>query len=331
MNIAIDILHISYWNFYKNIIKKLELDNNKVFIFVRKRGSLLQVIENESQIHSKIIITGKYFKGRKKLILHLLRIPKLIYLLYKYKIDVVSSDGFFIGLAAKFKDIPAIMHSDDFEYTFSYKMTQIFSTKMIIPDVFPKTSIKDIHYNGCKEYAYLSEKYFTPKKEDILGMGSFNKGYVFIRLISKSSLNYLNNEDIYRDIDLIIKHLKNMGIAVLMSSEENYQKRYDNCIILNPPIKNFHSVLKYARLVITEGDTMARESIILGTKVIYMGGRIMKIHDYFKMDNDFDEINNVEEIIKNIDEKVECNNRHHQMEFDDINEIMYNYIIDSVK
>ena len=159
MNIAIDILHISYWNFYKNIIAKLEHDNHSVFLFVRERGPLLKVIKKEYPKHNKIVVTGNYYKGRKKLILHMLRIPKLIYLLYKYKIDVVSSDGFFIGLAAKFKSIPAILHSDDFEYTFSYKMTQLFSSKMIVPDVFPKTSKKDILYFGCKEFAYLNSFY----------------------------------------------------------------------------------------------------------------------------------------------------------------------------
>ena len=47
MNIAIDILHISYWNFYKNIIDMLENNGHSVYLFVRKRGPLLNVIRKE--------------------------------------------------------------------------------------------------------------------------------------------------------------------------------------------------------------------------------------------------------------------------------------------
>lgn len=329
MIIAIDILHIAYWNFYKNIIKKLEKDNHCVYLFIRERGPLLKVIKKEYDDHSKIVVTGKYYNGRKKLILHLLRIPKLIFYLYKFKIDVVSSDGFFIGVAAKFKNIPAILHSDDFEYAFSYKMTQLFSSSMIIPDVFPITSRKDIHYKGCKEYAYLNKKYFIPNKTVASKYIIPDSQYIFIRVISKSSLNYRNSANIDEDINSIISYFEKKNIIVLISSEYVFKTQHNNCIILEPPIDGFHSLLYFAKIVITEGDTMAREAAVLGTPVIYLGGRKMKIHNYFNIKKTFIESKSTQKSIIEILENLMCieSNNKDQITFDDINEIMCNHII----
>ena len=329
MNIAIDISHIAYWNFYKNIIKKLENQEHNVYIFIRERGPLLKVVQKEYKNQKNVIITGKYYKGRKKLFLHLLRIPVLIYFLYKYKVDVVSSDTFFIGLASKFKNIPAILHSDDFEYTFSYKMTQLFSSKMIIPDVFPKTSKKDIYYRGCKENAYLGKDYFTPQEHVLNNIISDSSKYVFIRLVSKSSLNYLKADSIENEIEKLIGYLNERNIMVLIFSEDSYKTNNENCKILNPPIKDFHSILKYALCTVTEGDTMARESAVLGTPVVYMGGRTMRIHNYFNQYDSFLETNKLSDIIPFF-ENILGNEASKEIEynFDDINQVMVDYIVD---
>lgn len=329
MNIAFDILHIAYWNFYKNIVNALERRSCQVYIFVRERGPLLEIIKKEYNQHQNIIITGKYYKGKKKLLLHLFRVPVLVYYLIKYKIQVVSSDGFFIGLAAKIVKIPAIMHSDDYEYRFSYKMTQLFSSKMIIPNVFPITSKKDIHYKGCKEWAYLSKKYFEPNREALPKLLQIDAPYVFLRLISKSSLNYIGKKNIDDIVFEIIHFLNDRDINVLISSEEEFTENLPkNCVILKPPIRGFHSILNYALAVITEGDTMAREAAVLNTPVVYMGGRTMKIHKYFLNTDCFIETSEPKKIEMFINKVLVSNKTSALVEtFDDINQLMVEHII----
>ena len=257
----------------------------------------------------------------------MLRVPILIFLIMKYKINVVSSDGFFIALSAKLLNIPAIMHSDDFEYKFSYKMTQLFSSKMIIPDVFPRTSKKDIPYRGCKECAYLSNTYYTPDRNVLNGILDFKDKYIFIRLVAKTSLNYLGGVSVLDTIALIIDFLAEKNIKVLISSEDYYENQQNNCTLLTPPIKNFHSILRYAILTITEGDTMARESAVLGTPVIYMGGRSMKVHEYFNKSNLFLETKDINKIVEFIEGILgkDCK-RLYKKKFDDINKVMVYHI-----
>jgi hypothetical protein len=328
MIVGVDILHLAYWNFYKNIINKLEVNGHQVYLFIRKRGPLLRVIREEYQKHENIIVTGKYYKGKKKMLLHPLRIFKLLFLLKKLKVDVVTSDGFFIGVAGKLLGIPSVMHSDDFEYSFSYKMTQFFSTVMVIPDVFPITSQKDFPYKGCKEYAYLNKDYFKYSTEKI-GSFSDNNKYVFIRLVSKSSLNYRHLNDEKSNIRNILQYLENKGVKVLLSSEIPFNENFINITLLKPPIENFHSILKYSSVVITEGDTMAREAAILGTPVCYIGGRKMKIHDYFKREGAFLESEDSQKIIQYIENCLDKkNNFNASNDFEDINKIMVNKILE---
>ncbi len=329
MKIAIDILHISYWNFYKNIIAILEEKGCEVYIFVRKRGALLNVIKNEYSKHKNIVVTGNYYSGRKKVILHLLRIPVLLYYIIKYKIDVVSSDGFFIGVASKILLKPAVMHSDDYEYRFSYKMTQLFSSVMVIPDVFPITSKKDFLYRGCKENAYLGKINFVPDKAIINNIFGEHVKYVFIRLVSKTSLNYIRSTDKIHIVYAIIDSLNKKGVKVIISSEEKHIPQSKNCYVLNPPVMHFHSILYFAQIAITEGDTMAREAAILRTPVIYLGERRMKVHNYFRQGGYFLESTNLKIINPFIERclKMEAVKKNIRYNFENINEIMVEKII----
>ena len=153
--------------------------------------------------------------------------------------------------------------------------------------------------------------------------------YIFIRLISKSSLNYLNSADLEEDINNIISYFEKKNITVLISSEYKFETQHNNCIILEPPIDDFHSLLYFAKIVITEGDTMAREAAVLRTPVIYLGGRKMKIHNYFNISELFIESGSTQKGITEILENLLCIDSSNRVPiaFDDINEIMYNHLI----
>ena len=107
----------------------------------------------------------------------------------------------------------------------------------------------------------------------------------------------------------IIEHVKSNNMKIIISLEDNYLR--DNlskdCIILKEPVEDIYSLMKYSLFVISSGDTMARESCLLGTPCIYTGGRgmlvnkeLLEIGAMFKEDN-------IEEIIGRIDYILENN------------------------
>lgn len=324
--VGIDILHIAYWNFYKNIIRLLEKRGDKVIIFVRKRGPLLKVINNEYGLKDNVIVTGRYYSNRKKLFLHPLRILPLIYYILKYKINVTTSDGFFIAAASRIVNVPTLMHSDDYEYRMSFGFSYFFATKMLIPDIFKVDKQKFVRYYGCKEIAYLNDKYYQPNKNVLEELGVKERQYIFIRLIENSSLNYAGYQNQHEVIKEIILKCKESNLKVLVSSEIAFSSSEPNCQILNSPIKDYHSILKYSALVLSEGDTMARESAVLNVPVIYLGGRNMEIHGYFRSSSNFHETqskNEIIEMIDNINKKSAANQQINEtIKFEDINEIV---------
>jgi predicted glycosyltransferase len=64
----------------------------------------------------------------------------------------------------------------------------------------------------------------------------------------------------------------------LLNNKSLIERFKKNCIILEEPVEDIYSLLKFAALTISSGDTMARESCLVGTPTIYTGGRDMYVN-----------------------------------------------------
>jgi len=62
---------------------------------------------------------------------------------------------------------------------------------MVVPNFFPSKG-NVLKYNGFKELAYLHPNYFVPNKKILEDYDLEQDKYVFIREVSKGSLNYKN-------------------------------------------------------------------------------------------------------------------------------------------
>jgi predicted glycosyltransferase len=78
-------------------------------------------------------------------------------------------------------------------------------------------------------------------------------------------------------------HAKDLreDIPVVLSLEDKTMSRAfpPHWIILEEPVRDIHSLMYYAKLVISSGDSMAREGAMLGVPSIYCGERIMKANE----------------------------------------------------
>ncbi|GAG89632.1 unnamed protein product, partial [marine sediment metagenome] len=103
--------------------------------------------------------------------------------------------------------------------------------------------------------------------------------YIFLREVSGVSLDYRHM--IEGQLAEICPYLKDMGIDLVLSLENKSLKRKfeDQCIILNEPVSDIHSLMHYALMTISSGDTMARESCLVGTPSIYTGGLKISVND----------------------------------------------------
>lgn len=277
MNIVIDFLHPADVNFYKNAIHILMKRKVEINLIVRPRGRLISILQKElPYINFKII--GKYYSNIYGKIFGLIkRDLEVIFYINKIDFDVSTSIGPQICHASRILGKPSVAFEDDYEYKIPFYLAKFSATRSVMPECIPATGKNIYKYRGLKELAYLHPKYFKPNKKILEQYKLRPQEYVFIREIASTSLNYKGSS---AKLHEITEHLKEMGFQIVVSLEnksliERFKK---NCIILEEPVEDIYSLLKFAALTISSGDTMARESCLVGTPTIYTGGRDMHVN-----------------------------------------------------
>ncbi len=289
MKILIDIYHIPQYNLFKNVIKSF--NPNDVDLCCVNRGKLVSIIKKECPEYN-LYIFGDYKKNHGRLSLAfrivLPRLYQLFRLLKKKNYQVVATASYQANFIARILGIPNFSVMDD-PRGFVVKILN-FSTKDFYLPLFNKKYGKAKNFKALKEWAYLSPKYFSPSKKVLQEYGLERKKYIFIREVVTNTSNYIGQE---RNLALsLIKQLdKNIKIVVSLEDKAIKDLFPDNCIILEEPVSDIHSIMYYSKLVVSSGDSMAREGGMLGVPSIYLGNRDMPANNIlidkkilFKMD-----------------------------------------------
>lgn len=280
MKILVDILHPAHINFFRNFIDEATKEGHDVFITAINRGAILNIINKELHyINTKTI--GKHNGNFLSIVFHanIFRLISLLFYLIKERFDIAFSVGSFnVGFIFKYiLHKPNYQFDDDPERNLNVCLEKLTSTNLFFPPIIKED--KKIHtFNSLKEWAYLSPKYFKANQKALQQYGLKPKEYIFVREVSTGTLNYRGQPaNVINTFDG-----KLFGdYKVLFSLEDKNKKdEYpDNWILLQEPIKDIHSLLYYSKLVVSSGDSMAREGAMLGIPAIYCGFREMKANE----------------------------------------------------
>ena len=300
MNILFDINHTVDINFFKNSIIKLNKLEHKIILIYRLRGKLHKIIKYELSKYKPIAFGKHYNSFLSKVLGQLIRDLQIVLFQKKNGIDISVCFGATNAIASCINRIPYLSFEDDFEYKIPFYHANIFAARHIMPDFIKFENRKTIKYKGFKELSYLHPNYFKPSFDELNNYSLKLNKYVFIRQIDNVSLNY---KDSNKYLFSIIKHLKSKNIIVVISFEnDSLKEKYEKeSVILQEPVEDIHSLMKFASFVISSGDTMAREACLLGTPCIYTGGREMVMNnELIEMGAMFKE-DNIDDILKRID------------------------------
>jgi len=268
MKIHIDFVHLPNVNFFKNLIRILENNGHEIILTAQKRGRLPQILEKELPNYN-IKAFGKHRGTLFSIIFesNFFRFFKMFLFVLKNRPDLGLNVGSFpqeisMGLLR----IPNITISDDPERKYDFFFHNIFATNVLFPPIIKKTG-KYKTFNALKEWAYLSPKYFEPNSKTLDYYNVKEKEYIFIREVSTGSMNYLSQES---GLILSFANLFPKDIKVLFSLEDKskvnlYPKSWT---LLQEPIEDIHSLLYYSKIVISSGDSMAREGAMLGVSSV---------------------------------------------------------------
>lgn len=276
MKIAIDIGHPAHVNFFKVAAKRFKDEGHEVTIIYLDRGKLPSIVAKEYGEFNMVKI-GMHRGSRISVIYdaNLKRFFQLAKYLYKNRFDIGLGVGSFnFGGVLKLLTIPNFQFDDDPERGLNTILEKLTATSLFFPPIIENFG-NVRNFKALKEWAYLSPKYFTPNPAVLSEYGLKEKDYIFIREISTGSLNYVKQKaNIVATFARKMRKTENVVLSLENKKKAGYYP--DNWHILEEPIKDIHSIIYYSRLVISSGDSMAREGAMLGVPSIYCGFREMK-------------------------------------------------------
>ncbi len=281
MTIVFDLLHPAHLNFFKNSMKNASDLGHKVVITVLKRGKLPSIVKKELPQYD-IHEVGKHTGSTFSIIFqaNIFRFFQIFFLLMSIKPDIGFSVGSFIlGFNMKLRGKRNYQFDDDPERPVNVFLEKLTSTRLFFPMVFQSKSSKVENFLSLKEWAYLSPKYLHTDLKALDEYCLKPKEYVFIREVSTGSLNYKNQ---MKNIIASIANQLPSNYTYLLSLEDKSTKNEypKSWIILNEPVEDIHSLMFYSKMVISTGDSMAREGAMLGVTSVYCGSREMKANSF---------------------------------------------------
>jgi len=231
MKVVIFIDHYPHVNFFKNAIQDIAGRGIEVIIIVQPRGNLTSIVEYELGL--PYMSFGHYQQTLIKKALNLLgnEINIFNYLLNNNWDVATGVSSTELTHSAFILRKPSVMFGDDTEYRLAYYLIKYFASNIVLPNCVPAKGRNILKYKGFKELAYLHPKYFTPKEDVLREYRLKANNYVFIREVSKSSVNYKGLKE--GSLAYLCPEIKKMGLDIVLSLE-------------NKRLKNIFDKINYA-------------------------------------------------------------------------------------
>jgi len=324
MRILLDINHPADVHQFKNVIKELKKRNHKVLVTARNK----ECTEELLKYYGIRYIPRKGYKGIIGKTFGMLKIDLFLYkIAKKFNPDILvgSSGNCYIAHISKIIRKPSIIFDDTEHSTIQNWLTFPFASVICTPACY-KIAIKkkQLKYDGYKELAYLSAKYFKPDKSILKEVGVKEREKFFIvRFVSWDANHDWGVEGI-KNREVLVKELEKYG-RVLISSEDKLRGSLNKKKISVVPAK-IHHLLYYATMCISEGATTAVEAAVLGVPSVYINklktGYIEELEKKYKLllsfDNPNEALMKIKSLLKNKHLKSEWGKKRNRMLIDKI-------------
>ena len=279
MKILIDIKHPAQLNLFKGLSKELAAEDWEVTICYLKRGKLPKIIELEYAGFNNIPVGSS--NGTKWSIVwegNVKRTLSFYNLLRKNKYNIcVAASSIPLAMACKMAGVPIIQFYDDPERRKVNWLNARFSDQLFFPPIVEKQNKVSI-FQCLKEWSYLSPQRFQPDPGALEPYGLIPHQYVFIREVSNKSFNYYEQEDAI--IGSFAAEINDQTKVILSLEDKSLADRYPkHWTILQEPVSDIHSLIYFSKVVVSSGDSMAREGAMLGVPSVYCGIRQMKANE----------------------------------------------------
>jgi len=190
----------------------------------------------------------------------------------KFKPDIlIGRASPMMAVAAWVSRRPHIIYEDTEVSKFSLRICKRLTTKIITP----RTFLTDLgkaqeRLDTYKELFYLHPSVFTPDRQKLRDVG-FNpdEDYILVRFVAWNASHDIGR----RGLDdagkiALVRKLEKYGRVYVSAEGQIPEELKPN--LLQTPYELVHHVLAFAKLVYSEGATMASEAVVLGTHALYV-------------------------------------------------------------
>jgi predicted glycosyltransferase len=196
---------------------------------------------------------------------------------------------------ARLFGVPNVIFTDSEFQAFNHRIAHPFATRIYTPRCFWKQlGPKQRRYDGYHELAFLHPRRFSPRKEVLErltvnrraagsnGAASSSGGpshgapespapgqYVVVRTSAWNTLHDIGESGLGSSFDVLMSALCERHSVYIVPEGGQLDPRWARYRLDVPP-HEFHDVLAFARLVITEGASTASEAACLGVPAVYV-------------------------------------------------------------
>ena len=270
MRLLFDIGHPAHVHLFKNFIYYLKSNGHDITVVSRDKD-----ITNKLLDYYQIPYTclSKPSKNKLGMAMELIRRDiKIIQLHLGKKFEASYGTSVSISHLTALFGVPSYCFSDDDDSVIPLhvNITYPFATKIINPIGLKhkKWKNKRIFYNSYQKLSYLHPDIFKPNINVLTKYNLNPEGYVVVR---KSALMAHHDKgvkglttDLWEKINKVIERYK------IIFSEENKKS-----ISIEP--YDMHDVLAYAKMLITDSQSMATEAALVGTPCVRYSSLVGKL------------------------------------------------------
>jgi predicted glycosyltransferase len=284
MRVLIEAHHPAHIHFFKNPVRAWRERGDEVLMLGRDRDVMKQLLAANPHIPAQII-TGARKGSRFPLREMLARQAAVAEAIRQFRPTlVVSLMGSYTQATRLFR-LPNIIFTDSEFQSFNHKIAHPFATRIYTPQCFWKPLGKKQHrYRGYHELSFLHPRRFSPRPE-VLSRLRVNGGpranganadgppapgeYVVVRTSAWDTLHDIGESGLGKTFEPMMRELLARHSVYVVPEGGKIAPEWERYKLAVPP-EEYHDVLAFARLVITEGASTASEAACLGVPSVYI-------------------------------------------------------------
>jgi len=290
MKVLFYLGHPAHYHLFKNVINNLTKDGHKIFILIKKKDILEDLLKHAGLKYQNILPKGR--KDTRAAIAYGLAIRDLRLLRFSIKNcpNIMIGTSTEICHVGSLIGIPSInVNEDDFDVVPLYsKLTYPWASSILTPIVCKtgKWEYKSIKYEGYHELAYLHPNHFTPDKKIVEKYFNCDEPFFVLRFAKLTAHHDEGIKGINSRLAVkIVEALTPFG-KVYITSERILEPQLERYRIAINPL-DIHHVLSFAKLFIGDSQTMAAESGVLGTPFIRFNDFVGRIGYLDELENKY--------------------------------------------